>query len=138
MKYVNADQKIGLMRKLRECVYAPTVNSFNQKIEILKQCSPTIVGNFLKDLDPKHWSNAYLSGRRYGEMWSNAAESFNNWIREARHLPIIQLVDAIRGKIMEQMAKRKIKATAWVGEICPKMEKILMHAFEDSRSWIVS
>ncbi|KAL7236570.1 hypothetical protein ACSBR1_019796 [Camellia fascicularis] len=31
MKYINADKKNGLLRKLRECVYAPTVNSFNQK-----------------------------------------------------------------------------------------------------------
>lgn len=54
MKYVNADQKNGLMRKLRECAYAPTVNSFNQKIDILLQCSPVVVGNFLKDLEPQH------------------------------------------------------------------------------------
>ncbi|KAL7184835.1 hypothetical protein ACSBR2_026888 [Camellia fascicularis] len=80
MKYVNADQKNGLMRKLRECAYAPTVNSFNQKIDILLQCSPVIVGNFLKDLEPQHWSDAYFRGRRYGEMWSNATESFNSWI----------------------------------------------------------
>ncbi|KAL7243978.1 hypothetical protein ACSBR1_016239 [Camellia fascicularis] len=50
----------------------------------------------------------------------------------------IMLVDAIRGKIMEQMSKRKVQSTGWVGEICPKMEKILVHAFENSRSWIAS
>ncbi|KAL7236207.1 hypothetical protein ACSBR1_019463 [Camellia fascicularis] len=92
MKYVNADQKI----------------------EILKQCSPVVVGNFLQDLHPQHWANAYFRGRRYGEMWSNAAESFNNWIREARHLPITQLVDAIRGKIMEKMSKRKVRLVNFV------------------------
>ncbi|KAL7196677.1 hypothetical protein ACSBR1_036652 [Camellia fascicularis] len=69
--------------------------------------SPVVVGNFLKDLEPQHWSNAYFNGRRYGEMWSNAAESFNSWIREARHLPITQLVDAVRGKIMEQRSTVK-------------------------------
>ncbi|XP_028075710.1 uncharacterized protein LOC114277948 [Camellia sinensis] len=138
MKYVNADQKVGLMRKLRDCAYAPTVTSFNHKVEILKECSPVVVGNFLKDVHPQHWANAYFRGRRYGEMWSNAAESFNNWIREARHLPITQLVDAIRGKIMEKMSKRKVKASNWVGELCPKMEKRLMSEFQDSRHWIVS
>ncbi|CAL5395991.1 unnamed protein product [Camellia sinensis] len=138
MKYVNADQKVGLMRKLRDCAYAPTVTSFNHKVEILKECSPVVVGNFLKDLHPQHWANVYFRGRRYGEMWSNAAESFNNWIREARHLPITQLVDAIRGKIMEKMSKRKVKSSNWVGELCPKMEKRLMSEFQDSRHWIVS
>ncbi|KAL7170148.1 hypothetical protein ACSBR2_035077 [Camellia fascicularis] len=56
MKYVNVDQKIGLMCKLQECAYART-------IKILKQCSPTVVGNFLKDLHPKHWANAYFRYR---------------------------------------------------------------------------
>ncbi|KAL7239557.1 hypothetical protein ACSBR2_005452 [Camellia fascicularis] len=120
MKYVNAEHNIGLIRKLRKCTYAPTVTSFNHKIEILKQCSPTVVDNFLKDLHPQYWANAYF---KYGEMWSNAAESFNNWVHEARHLPITQLVDAIRGKSMEQMSKRRSKSSRWVSEICLKMEK---------------
>ncbi|XP_028094630.1 uncharacterized protein LOC114294685 [Camellia sinensis] len=138
MTYVNTDQKNGLLQKLRECAYALTVNAFNQKIDILLQCSPVVVGNFLKDLEPQHWSNAYFRGRRCGEMWSNAAESFNSWIREVHHLPITQLVDAVRGKIMEQRSKRKVKSMEWVGEICPKMEKILVVVYEDSRSWLVS
>ncbi|XP_028121107.1 uncharacterized protein LOC114318408 [Camellia sinensis] len=60
MKYVNTSQKFGLMRKLLECAYAPTVNCFNEKIEVLKKCSPTVIEGFIKDLDPKHWSNAYF------------------------------------------------------------------------------
>ncbi|KAL7251455.1 hypothetical protein ACSBR1_013314 [Camellia fascicularis] len=138
MKYVNANQKVGLMWKLHECTYAPTVTSFNHKIEILKQCSPAVVGNFLQDLHPQHRANMYFRGRRYGEMWSNAAKSFNNWIREARHLPVTQLVDAIRGKIMEKMLKWKVKSSVWTGELCPKMENPLMSKFKDSRHWIVS
>ncbi|KAL7212463.1 hypothetical protein ACSBR2_015201 [Camellia fascicularis] len=101
MRYVNVDKKIGLMRKLRDCAYAPTVPCFNQKIEILKQCSPVMVGNFFQDLHPKHLANAYFKGRRYSEMWSNTTESFNNRVRKASQLSITVLVDAIRGQIME-------------------------------------
>ncbi|KAL7173014.1 hypothetical protein ACSBR2_032477 [Camellia fascicularis] len=128
MKYVNADQKVGLMRKLRDCAYAPTVTSFNQKIEILKQCSPVVVvvtDTVRCGLTPQSCSTI-------------GAKLFNNWIREARHLPITQLVDAIRGKIMEKMSKHKVKSKAWVGELCPKMEKRLMSEFKDSRHYIVS
>ncbi|KAL7185338.1 hypothetical protein ACSBR2_027304 [Camellia fascicularis] len=138
MKYVNAEQKNGLMRKLRECAYAPTVTSFNQKIEVLKSCSPAVVGDFLKDLHPEHWANAYFRGCRYGEMSSNAAESFNNWIREARHLPITQLVDAIRRQIMGQISKRMMKCSKWAAQICPKMETKLEDEYKSSRAWIVS
>ncbi|KAL7172149.1 hypothetical protein ACSBR2_031776 [Camellia fascicularis] len=138
MKYVNASQKIGLMRKLRECAYALTVTSFNQKLEELKKCNPTVIEDFFKDLHPKHWAKAYFNGQHYGEMCSNSAESFNNWVRDACHLPITRLVDMIRGQIMEQMTERRVKSTTWGGVICPKMEKKLVQAYNDSRGWSVS
>ncbi|KAL7194783.1 hypothetical protein ACSBR1_035090 [Camellia fascicularis] len=49
-----------------------------------------------------------LCGRRYGEMCSNVAESFNSWVREARNLPITNMVDSIRAKLMQQIAKRRV------------------------------
>ncbi|XP_028111371.1 uncharacterized protein LOC114309761 [Camellia sinensis] len=138
MKYVNVSQKIGLMRKLRECAYAPTVTCFNEKFEVLKKCNPAVIEDFPKDLHPKHWSNAYFSGRRYGEMCSNTTESFNNWVGQARHLPITRWVDMVRGQIMEQMSERRVKCTKWAGVICPKIEKKLVSAYNDSRAWCVS
>ncbi|XP_028082622.1 uncharacterized protein LOC114283950 [Camellia sinensis] len=77
-------------------------------------------------------------GARYGEMCSNAAEPFNLWIREARHLPITQMVDSIRIKIMNQMSKRRRKLPAWLGVLCPKMEARLVKAYNKGRAWIVS
>ncbi|KAL7213498.1 hypothetical protein ACSBR2_016095 [Camellia fascicularis] len=77
-------------------------------------------------------------GRQCGKMCSNAAESFNNWIQEARHLPITQLVDAIRGKIMEQMSKCRAKCNKWAAQICPKMEKKLEDEYKSNTAWIVS
>lgn len=77
-------------------------------------------------------------GQRYGEMWSSAVESFNNWIRDARHLPITRLVDMVRGQIMEQMAERRAKAREWTGSLCSKMEKKLVTSYNDSRGWSVS
>ncbi|XP_028076401.1 uncharacterized protein LOC114278529 [Camellia sinensis] len=138
IKYVNVSQKIGLMRKLWECAHAPTVTCFNEKFELLKKCNPAVIEDFLKDLHPKHWSNAYFSGRRYGEMCSNTTESFNNWVGQARHLPIARWVDMVRGQIMEQMSERRVKCTKWAGVICPKMEKKLVSAYNDSRAWCVS
>ncbi|KAL7238372.1 hypothetical protein ACSBR2_004469 [Camellia fascicularis] len=65
-------------------------------------------------------------------MCSNAAESFNNWVSEARHLPITRLVDMIRVQIMEQMAGCRVKSMTWLSILCPKMEK-LVAAYNDSR-----
>ncbi|XP_028094307.1 uncharacterized protein LOC114294374 [Camellia sinensis] len=78
------------------------------------------------------------SGARYGEMSSNAVESFNSWIREARHLPITQLVDSIQTKIIRQMSKRRLKVQSWPGVVCPKMEDRLVKAYNKGRSWLLS
>ncbi|KAL7205110.1 hypothetical protein ACSBR2_018100 [Camellia fascicularis] len=87
---------------------------------------------------PQHWANAFFRGRRYGEMCSNATESFNSWVREARNLPIIRMADSIKTKLMRQMAKRRLAAQTWTGTICPKMESRFEKEFNERRSWKAS
>ncbi|KAL7218924.1 hypothetical protein ACSBR2_012067 [Camellia fascicularis] len=82
LKYMNNLHRIELITKFNNCAYAPTVTAFEG-----------IVGKFTK------------SGKAI--MCSNAAESFNNWISAARHLPITRLVDIIRTQIMQQMLARR-------------------------------
>ncbi|XP_028062462.1 uncharacterized protein LOC114265836 [Camellia sinensis] len=53
------------------------------------------VQKFLKNLPNECWCNAYFQGKRYGEMCTNVAESFNSWIRDERHLFSTSFVDAI-------------------------------------------
>ncbi|GMP86282.1 hypothetical protein CsSME_00039110 [Camellia sinensis var. sinensis] len=81
---------------------------------------------------------SFCRGRRYGEMCSNVAESFNSWIRDACNLPITRMVDSIWTKLMRQMAKRRDASQMWTGTICPKMEYQLEKAFNEGRSWKVS
>ncbi|KAL7185433.1 hypothetical protein ACSBR2_027385 [Camellia fascicularis] len=39
---------------------------------------------------------------------------------------------------MDQMSKRKRKATAWPGVLCPKIESRLVKAYNKGRAWLVS
>ncbi|XP_039119170.1 uncharacterized protein LOC120255401 [Dioscorea cayenensis subsp. rotundata] len=50
--------------------------------------------------DVDHWSNYSFKGMRWCEMYLNVAESFNAWIKEARHLPVTSMVNSIRFKLM--------------------------------------
>ncbi|KAH7834878.1 hypothetical protein Vadar_020569 [Vaccinium darrowii] len=97
----------------------------------------TKVSNFLENLPVKHWSTVHFSGCRYGEMYSNVAESFNSWIKDERYLPVRNLVDAIRVKIMDMIVQRRKISSAWVGKICPKMDEKLHDAYQESRTWAV-
>ncbi|XP_028125040.1 uncharacterized protein LOC114321977 [Camellia sinensis] len=136
----------GMFRRLKEklitlfgkCAYAPTEKIFHQCLVELKIEDGLRVEKFLDDIPYDHWSNAYFRGQRFGEMWSNVAESFNSWIREERHLPIIKLIDSVRIKLMRKIAKRRELVNKWNGLICPKMESKLHDGFNTSRPWIVS
>ncbi|KAL7265371.1 hypothetical protein ACSBR1_003191 [Camellia fascicularis] len=68
-------------------------------------------------------------GKWYGEMTSNAAESFNKWILDAYNYPITRLVDAIRNQIMTMRVDCKLLATNWNGLLCPKMESRVRVAY---------
>ncbi|KAL7204783.1 hypothetical protein ACSBR2_017819 [Camellia fascicularis] len=100
LKYMNNLHRIGLIAKFNNCAYAPTVTVFEDMVGKFTKSGKAITTGFLQDLPPQHWANAYFRGNRYGEMCSNAAKSFNNWIFAARHLPITRLVDSIRTQIM--------------------------------------
>ncbi|XP_028083309.1 uncharacterized protein LOC114284574 [Camellia sinensis] len=77
-------------------------------------------------------------GKRYGEMTSNTAESFNKWILDARNYPITRLVDTISNQIMTMRAERKVLATNWNELLCPKMESRVREAYSNGCTWIVS
>ncbi|KAH7848815.1 hypothetical protein Vadar_008449 [Vaccinium darrowii] len=68
-----------IVNKFTECAYAATQPSFHRKLNVLKAKGGQVDVEFLKTLPFKNWANAYFLGKRYGEMYSNVAECFNNW-----------------------------------------------------------
>ncbi|KAL7209198.1 hypothetical protein ACSBR1_030856 [Camellia fascicularis] len=127
-----------IVSKFSECAYAPTKTSFHFKLNELKSEGGDIVQVFLRSLPYENWSDAYFAGKRYGEMYSNVAESFNSWIREARHLPITNLVDMIRLQIMNMRSDRRQLSSKWNKVLCPRMDSVLEKYFLDGRTWNVS
>ncbi|XP_028113436.1 uncharacterized protein LOC114311482 [Camellia sinensis] len=126
-----------LLTLFSRCAYAPTIELFNELFEEFKGHCGRSVEKFLEDLPNECWCNAYFQGKRYGEMCTNAAKSFNSWIRDERHLFSTSLVDAIRVKLMEQFSRRREVRNKWNHIVCPFAEKKLEEAFNDTKAWIV-
>lgn len=121
----------------RDCAHAPTVLAFDKCLKELYEVGGDKAKEFVSSLPYHHWANAYFPGKRYGDMSSNAIESFNNWILDARKLPILQCVEQIRLQIMRQMCERKQSAKKWCSVLCPEMDIKWRDRFDKGKTWSV-
>ncbi|XP_039114636.1 uncharacterized protein LOC120249979 [Dioscorea cayenensis subsp. rotundata] len=87
--------------------------------------------------DLAHWANYMFKGDRWGEMYSNVSESFNAWIKEARHLPVTNMVDSIRFKLMGMLCHRREQSQRWERRICPVIHRKIEELVEESRNLLV-
>ncbi|KAG7580852.1 PB1 domain [Arabidopsis suecica] len=102
--------------------YAPRADSFERHVENIKGLSPEAYDWIVQKSQPDHWANAYFRGARYNHMTSHSGEPFFSWASDANDLPITQMVDVIRGKIMGLIHVRRISATEANGNLTPSME----------------
>ncbi|KAJ0015231.1 hypothetical protein Pint_21116 [Pistacia integerrima] len=58
-------------------------------------------------------------------MTSHFGELFYSWLSDAGELPITQMVDVIRGKIMELIYTRRADSNLWMSRITTSMEEKL-------------
>ncbi|KAG6510108.1 hypothetical protein ZIOFF_028116 [Zingiber officinale] len=64
------------------------------------------------------WANALFLSDRWGVMnFNNIAECWNNWVKPARNLPIVAMVDHIRMQIMNIIHRRLESTLAMVKEL---------------------
>ncbi|KAK3025033.1 hypothetical protein RJ639_043311 [Escallonia herrerae] len=104
--------------------YTSGPEGFQRCMESIKSISVEAY-NWVMQSEPVRWSNAFLHGVRYNHMTSNFGEMFYSWASEAHELPITQMVDAIRAKIMELIFSRRADSNQWLTRLTPSMEEKL-------------
>nr|DAD32957.1 TPA_asm: hypothetical protein HUJ06_011808 [Nelumbo nucifera] len=104
--------------------YAPKLEGFQRCAESLKSISLEAY-KWLVESEPEHWANAFFGGARYNHMTSNFGEMFYSWVSEANDLPITQMVDVLRGKMMELIYTRRMESSQWLTRLTPLMEEKL-------------
>ncbi|KAI0518929.1 hypothetical protein KFK09_006366 [Dendrobium nobile] len=114
--------------KLQNLVWT-AANSYNlhdlqKKMEEIFKISPQ-VHSYLSSLSCK-WSKATFSlhiKNHYNT--NNMSESFNAWVEDARSKPVVDLIDMIRVKVMEQRSQRKIISASWRSQLVPHVEEYI-------------
>lgn len=124
-----------VLRYFQRCAYATTELQFEESLVKMVNVGGYRVEAFLRDTPREMWSHAYFRGQRYGQMTSNACESWNAQIREERLLPIVSMIDAIRGKLMQQFSNRRQQASVWVTKLCKSYEGQINSKVEEARGW---
>ncbi|XP_039145539.1 uncharacterized protein LOC120282754 [Dioscorea cayenensis subsp. rotundata] len=70
-------------------------------------------------------------------MYFNVTESFNAWIKEARHLLVCNMVDSIRFKLMNMMCDRQQHCHKWETHLCLDIHKMIEDTVEESRCLLI-
>ncbi|XP_050218751.1 uncharacterized protein LOC126669347 [Mercurialis annua] len=104
--------------------YAPRHEGFQRSVENIKGISPEAY-NWVIQSEPEHWANAFFEGARYNHMTSNFGHQFYSWVSEAHELPITQLIDTLRGKMMESFYIRRVESDQWTTKLTPTKEEKL-------------
>ncbi|XP_021640245.2 uncharacterized protein LOC110635274 [Hevea brasiliensis] len=113
--------------------YAPRLEGFQRSVENIKGISPEAY-NWVIQSEPEHWANAFFGGARYNHMTSNFGQQFYSWVSEAHELPITQMIDALRGKIMESIYTRRVESNQWMTKLTPSKEEKLQKETSIARS----
>ncbi|GAU16740.1 hypothetical protein TSUD_199820 [Trifolium subterraneum] len=113
--------------------YASRPEIFERSIENIKGISPDAY-NWVIQSEPEHWSNAFFNGARYNHMTSNFGQQFYSWVSEAHELPITQMIDVLRGNMMETISTRREESNQWMTKLTPSKEEIIQKETSDARS----
>ncbi|XP_039145515.1 uncharacterized protein LOC120282728 [Dioscorea cayenensis subsp. rotundata] len=124
-------------RLVVKIAYACTSSEYDATVGALSAASTQAHNWLFQKSDMMHWCNYLFRGQRWGEMYSNVAESFNAGIKEARHLHVCNMVDEIRFKMMNLMYKRRENSMKWETHLCPEIHKKIEKTIEESRCLVI-
>ncbi|GMJ11148.1 MUSTANG 7 [Hibiscus trionum] len=113
-----------MIEDLYRAAFAPKLEEFHTSVESIKRISLDAY-TWIMQSEPQNWANSFFQGDRYNHLTSNFGELFYNWAADAHELPITQMVDVIRGNIMELIYARRAASDQWLTRLTPSMEEKL-------------
>ncbi|MCL7028160.1 hypothetical protein MKW94_026774 [Papaver nudicaule] len=127
-----------LVADLHSAAYATRYEEFQRSHESIKGISPEAY-NWVHHNKPEQWATVFFQGARYNHMTANFGEMFYQWVSEAHELPITQMVDVIRRKMMELIYTRRVDSNQWSSSdrLTPSAEQKLRNDILKAQSFRV-
>ncbi|XP_042386558.1 uncharacterized protein LOC121978257 [Zingiber officinale] len=114
----------------KKVAYALSRQEFQEHINNIIRSMP-LAKDFIVSSCPESWANACFLGNQWGVMNNNIVESWNNWVKTARFLPIVPMVDHIRIQIMDMMHRRREATMGMVKRLSPSKENALAKTYAE-------
>ncbi|XP_071705825.1 uncharacterized protein [Rutidosis leptorrhynchoides] len=127
------DARRLMVEDLYNAAYASTLTGFTKYMDNIKAISLEAY-NWVLNIDTQHWANMFIGGLRYNHLTCNFGQHFYAWVSEANELPVTQLVDELRGKLMQLMYARRVESSQWLTRLTPSMEEKLKGEIVKSHS----
>ncbi|XP_044431234.1 uncharacterized protein [Triticum aestivum] len=123
----------AMVELLKRAIFSCTVDEFNQYMEQIKSESDKLA-EWLLEIKPERWSDALFMGWRYGQYSCNISDTVVDWIPTRYELPVVQLVDTIRCKLMEMMYTRRESCNEWPDGLTPAANQKLQEEVSKAHS----
>ena len=112
-----------LKNQLWRCARSTTVAQWRENMDIMLVLNKD-AHDWLEELDPKTWVRAFQQTfPKCDVLLNNNCEVFNKYILDARELPILSMIQRIKGQCMGRHYGKQQEAKKWNGTICPKVRK---------------
>lgn len=124
-----------IVNLLWKAAYSITTTTFKETMAEIEVISPD-AAKWIRQVQPCHWAAVYFEGSRFGHLSSNTDE-FHKWILDAYELPVIQVVESIHNRLIQEFKERQAMGRTWTSVLAPSAEKLLLEAFQSAASYRV-
>jgi len=114
---------------LYRAAYAPTLGEYNGAVQELRDYKPELA-KWIIDNEPEQWAEAKFRQKRWGRLNNNVIESWNNWMRRLRPMPVPWLVSGHLEKLGKKFGKHKENIEKWTNGVGERIEQRIADAYK--------
>ncbi|RVW50000.1 hypothetical protein CK203_082263 [Vitis vinifera] len=126
----------AIHKLFHDAAHAYRVSEFNFIFGQLEMIDPR-AARYLMDIGVDQWSRSYSTGKRYNIMTTGIVESLNAVLKNARDLPVLQLVEEMRNLLQKWFVTRQQQAMSMSTELTMWVDGELRSRYNMSARYLV-
>ncbi|XP_028754382.1 uncharacterized protein LOC114713878 [Neltuma alba] len=122
----SAKSKVDALKLLDDIAYARLETEFDKAIGHMRDMSQELFEWLVNHGDIDRWALSQFPFKRWDNITTNIAESFNAWMVKERRHNVAQLIHEHREKVAKKMHASAMAISKWRNGVGPNIEAVLM------------